>query len=222
MVSPDILCDGYILQGSMNNPRRRTQWFTAIGIVSVAVGLSVFAIRLTHEGPYAMPHGGAFIGGLAALLLGGLLILSSKPNWMNWCILVLLPVAWSPAAYSILGESEEVISLYAFDQDNNRVDLRLWIVEWDDGSWVGMGRGKAISHSLDGAQLEVLRFGDIQCVTPTLHEDRATVSMIHQMKVEKYKVAQIAGALGMYPLKATDSMVALRLDPCSEGEVPDT
>ncbi|MAW28321.1 MAG: hypothetical protein CMP98_05950 [Gammaproteobacteria bacterium] len=169
-----------------------------------------------------MPHGGAFIGGLAALLLGGLLILSSKPNWMNWCILVLLPVAWSPAAYSILGESEEVISLYAFDQDNNRVDLRLWIVEWDDGSWVGMGRGKAISHSLDGAQLEVLRFGDIQCVTPTLHEDRATVSMIHQMKVEKYKVAQIAGALGMYPLKATDSMVALRLDPCSEGEVPDT
>ena len=85
-----------------------------------------------------------------------------------------------------------------------------------------MGRGKAISHSLDGAQLEALRFGEIQCVKPTLYEDRATVSMIHQMKVEKYKVAQIAGALGMYPLEATDSMVALRLDPCSEGEVPDT
>ena len=206
----------------MNNPRRHTLWFTAIGTVSVAVDLSVFAIRLTHEGPYAMPQAGAFIGGLAALMLGALLILSSKPNWMNWCLLILLPVAWSPAVYSIMGESEEVISLHAFDHDNNRIDLRLWIVDRDDGSWVGMGRGKAISHSLDGAQLEVLRFGDIQCVTLTLYEDRATVSMIHQMKVEKYKVAQIAGALGMYPLEATDYMVALRLDPCSEGEVPDT
>ncbi|MEM7364797.1 MAG: hypothetical protein AAF525_12295 [Pseudomonadota bacterium] len=211
----------------MNDSMRRFQWFPAIGTFSLVVGLSVFAIRLTHAGPYAMPQGGAFVGGLAALLLGGLLIWSSKPNWMNWGLLILLPVAWSPAIYSIMGESEEVISLYAFDHDNNRVDLRLWIVDRDDGSWVGMGRGKAISHSLDGAQLEVLRFGDIQCVTPTLYEDRATVSIIHQMKVEKYKVAQIAGALGMYPLEATDSMVALRLDPCSkvsdtEVRTPDT
>ena len=105
----------------MNNPRRHTLWFTAIGTVSVAVGLSVFAIRLTHEGPYAMPQAGAFIGGLAALMLGALLILSSKPNWMNWCLLILLPVAWSPAVYSIMGESEEELSCVVNDPCGNNI-----------------------------------------------------------------------------------------------------
>lgn len=198
----------------MNEARRYPHWSTAIGIVSVVIGLSVFAIRLTHAGPYAIPHGWAFPGGLAALLFGGLLIWHAKPTWINWVILLLIPIAWAPAIYSIMGESEEVISLYAFDHDGNQVDLRLWIVDRDDGSWVGMGRGKALAHSLDGAHLSMLRSGEVQCVTPILFEDRATVSTIHGMKVEKYAVAQVAGALGLYPLEATDAMVALRLDPC--------
>ena len=199
----------------MNDSRRYFHWSTAVGIVSVVIGLLVFAVRLTHEGPYAMPHGWAFPGALAALLFGGLLIWSSKPTWINWIMLVLIPFAWSPAVYSIMGESEEVISLYAFDPDGNQVDLRLWIVDRVDGSWVGMSRGKALDHSLDGAHLTMLRSGEVQCVTPALFEDRETVSTIHGMKVEKYAVAQFAGALGLYPLEATAAMVALRLDPCT-------
>ena len=60
----------------------------------------------------------------------------------------------------------------------------------------------------------MLRGGQLSCVIPTLHDDRATVELIHGMKVDKYVVAQMSGALGLYPLEATNSMVAVRLDPC--------
>ena len=110
--------------------------------------------------------------------------------------------------------SQEVISLFAKNADGGVTDLRLWIVDRDDGAWVGMGGTKAVNHNLDGAKLEMLRAGQMSCVTPVLFEDRPTVKEIHGMKVEKYAVAQISGAMGLYPLEAPDTTVVLRLDPC--------
>lgn len=183
-------------------------------IVFIAVGVGVFAIRLTHPGPYAMPGGVAPFAAAALLFSAGLLLWQNKPRFLGWIILVISPVLLFPAIYSIMGESEETISLYAENSNNEPVDLRLWIVDREDGAWVGMPRSKAIEHSLDGARLTMLRKGEIVCVIPSLTKDSATTQEIHAMKVEKYSVAQIAGAIGMYPLEATENTAALRLDPC--------
>lgn len=188
--------------------------YTIAGIIFIAVGLGVFAIRLVHAGPYVMPQGAGFIGALSTIVIGGFLLWRDKPKFSGWIAIAFATIASLPAIYSIGGEAQEVISLYALDSENKTVDLRLWIVDREDGAWVGMGREKAMTHKLDGARLEMLRHGKMICVIPILHEDRTTVREIHAMKVDKYKTAQIAGAIGLYPLEATPSTVALRLDPC--------
>ena len=45
-----------------------------VGWLMLLVGVSVFAIRLQHAGPYALPGGGNLIAGVLALLLGGWLV----------------------------------------------------------------------------------------------------------------------------------------------------
>ena len=188
--------------------------YNVAGVIFIAIGLAVFAIRLSHAGPYALPGGAAFIGSLAAIALGAYLLWPDKPRFTGLIAIVIATFASFPAIYSIVGESEEVISLYAFDPENNLVDLRLWIVDRSDGAWVGMGRSKATTHKLDGARLDMLRGGETICVIPALAEDRATVREIHRMKVDKYKAAQISASIGMYPSEASENTVALRLDPC--------
>jgi hypothetical protein len=198
----------------MTEATQRSIFFTVAAVILISAGIGVFAIRLIHTGPYAMPHGGAVYGAFGAVLLAGMLIYRS-PRWLCWTAIALSPVALFPALYSIMGESEEVISLYATDSKNNPVGLRLWIVDREDGAWLGMSRAKAVEHGLNGNRVTMLRQGETICVIPVLHdEDRATVSAIHRMKVEKYAVARAAGSIGLYPLEATDSTVVIRLDPC--------
>jgi hypothetical protein len=201
----------------MTETHQRSLFFAVMAAILIAVSLGVFAIRLIHAGPYAMPHGGAVYGAVGAILLAGIL-LASRPRWLCWMAIAISPVALFPALYSIMGESEEVISLYATDTNNNPVDLRLWIVDREDGAWLGMSRGKAIEHSLDGSRLAMLRHGQSVCVVPVLFdEDRDTVKAIHQMKVDKYVVARMAGSIGLYPLEATNTTVVLRLGPCPDS-----
>jgi hypothetical protein len=119
--------------------------------------------------------------------------------------------------YAVMSELEEVVSLYATDSAGQPAELRLWIVDREDGEWVGMALAKAVEHSLDGARLERLRRGETRCVIPVLHEDRATVKAIHALKVEKYAVARAAAAIGLYPREARETAASLRLDPCPPG-----
>ena len=198
----------------MNETKQNSITPVVIGILFIAVGLTVFGIRLIHAGPYVTPTGGALVGALGAIAIGGFLTWYGRLGIPFWIGLVVGTVATLPALYSIMGESEEVISLIAINTDGEQVDLRLWIVDQGDSAWVGMGRGKAIENQLDGAQLQMLRAGSYTCVIPVLHEDRPTVRSIHAMKVQKYTAAQIAGAIGLYPMEAGESTVALRLDPC--------
>jgi hypothetical protein len=172
--------------------------YSIAGIIFLAIGSAVFAIRLLHAGPYALPGGAAFIGALLAIGLGAYLLWPGKPRFTG---LVAIVVA--------------TFALYAVGPESNLVDLRLWIVDRSDGAWVGMGRSKAVTHNLDGARLDMLRGGETICVIPALVEDRATVSEIHKMKVDKYKAAQISASIGMYPTEASENTVALRLDPCN-------
>jgi hypothetical protein len=183
----------------------------------IVLGVAVFAVRLLHAGPYAVPRGGNLTGGLGALLLGGLLFWSSAPRILRWVVLAASPVVLFLGLYATMAELEEVVSLYATDGAGRPAELRLWIVDRDDGEWVGMSRAKALEHSLDGSRVELLRDGEIHCVVPILYEDRETVGEIHALKVEKYAVARGAAAIGLYPREARETAVALRLDPCPAG-----
>ncbi len=201
----------------MNETKRVPLLQLTAGVIFLVIGLAVFAIRLQHPGTYAMPGGGALFGGLFAVLLGGLLVWINTPRLIVWITLLVSPVAIFPAIYSIVAELEEVISLYASDSEGRAVELRLWIVDREDGAWVGMPRKKAIEHALDGARLEMLRSGNIHCVVPVLYEDSSTAQTIHAMKVEKYAAARAAAAIGLYPREATATTVALRLKPCADA-----
>lgn len=198
----------------MTKPRQSSKVRTAVGCGLLALGVAVFAVRLLHAGPYAMPRGANLFGGLGALLLGAALVWVAMPRWLGWLALAASPVVLFFGLYATMAELEEVVSLYATDSAGNPAELRLWIVDRDDGEWVGMPRAKAIEHSLDGARLQLLRNGEIRCVVPVLHEDRATVRAIHALKVEKYAVARGAAAIGLYPREARDTAASLRLDPC--------
>ena len=187
---------------------------TVVGWLLLALGAAVFAVRLVHDGAYAIPRGGNLIGGVGALLLGGALLWRDVPRAVAWLALAASPVVLFLSLYATMAELEEVISLYATDAAGRPAELRLWIVDRPDGEWVGMPRTKAVDHSLDGARLEVLRDGETRCVVPVLHEDRPTVRAVHALKVEKYGVARAAAAIGLYPREAPDTSVSLRLDPC--------
>lgn len=187
------------------------------GCALLAVGVAVFAVRLQHEGAYAVPGGGNLVGGVGALGLGGLLLWPSAPRALVWIAAAASPVVLFLGLYATLAELEEVVSLYASDRDGRPAELRLWIVDRTDGAWVGMPRAKAVEHALDGARLGMLRAGETRCVVPALHEDRPTVTAIHAMKLDKYTVARASAALGLYPSEAKDTTVALRLDPCPDA-----
>jgi hypothetical protein len=161
-----------------------------------------------------MPRGANLFGGIGALVLGGVLVWPAAPRWLGRLALAASPVVLFFGLYATLAEVEEVVSLHATDSAGHMADLRLWIVDRDDGEWVGMPRWKAVEHSLDGARVQLLRNGNTRCVVPVLHEDRATVRAIHALKLEKYAVARGAAAIGLYPREAGESGVSLRLDPC--------
>ncbi len=188
---------------------------TVIGYGLLVLGVAVFAVRFLHEGAYAMPRGANLFGGLGALLLGGVLVWPAAPRLLGWLALAASPVVLFFGLYATMAELEEVVSLYAIDGAGKPAELRLWIVDREDGEWVGMPRSKAVEHSLDGARLQLLRNGETRCVVPVLHdEDRTTVRAIHALKVEKYAVARGAAAIGLYPREARETAVSLRLDPC--------
>ena len=201
----------------MTEPSSSSKVQTVAGCGLLALGVAVFAVRLLHEGAYAMPRGANLFGGLGALVLGGVLVWPAAPRWLGWLALAASPAVLFFGLYATMAEVEEVVSLYATDSAGNPAELRLWIVDREDGEWVGMPRWKAVEHSLDGARVQLLRNGKIQCVVPVLHEDRATVRAIHALKLEKYAVARGAAAIGLYPRQATDTGVSLRLDPCPGG-----
>jgi hypothetical protein len=201
----------------VTEPSSSSRVRTIVGWGLLALGIAVFAVRLLHEGPYAMPRGANLFGGLGSLLLGGLLLWPAIPRRLGWLALAATPVVLFFGLYATMAELEEVVSLYAVDSAGRPADLRLWIVDRDDGEWVGMPRWKAVEYSLDGARVQLLRNGKIRCVVPVLYEDRATVRAIHALKLEKYAVARGAAAIGLYPREASEAGVSLRLDPCPEG-----
>ena len=198
----------------------RSKLRTGFGWVLIAVGVAVFAVRLLHEGAYAIPRGGALFGALGALAAGVVLAWTAAPRALVWLALAASPVVLALAVYSTGAELEETVSLHATDSAGRPADLRLWIVDREGAEWVGMPRWKAVEHSLDGARVGLLRAGETRCVAPVLHEDPPTVRAVHAAKVEKYAVARAAALIGLYPREAPEGAVSLRLDPCPAPQRP--
>ncbi len=201
----------------MAEQRTSSKIRTAVGWTLIGLGIAVFLVRLFHAGAYAMPRGTNLLGGLGGILLGAALLWTSAPRWFRWPALAASPVVLFAGIFATMSELEEVVSLYATDSAGRPAELRLWIVDREDGAWVGMPRWKAIEHSLDGSRVELLRRGETLCVSPLLHEDRPTVRAIHALKVAKYAVARAAASVGLYPREARETSVSLRLDPCTGG-----
>jgi hypothetical protein len=190
-----------------------------VGWLMLAVGLSVFPIRLQHAGPYAFPRGGNLLAGVLALLLGGWL---ARP-WLGshrlaaplgWLALAASPVVLFFALYATLDELEELVVLKAADRAAQPVNLRLWIVDRADAARVTMPRWKAEAHGLSEARVELPRQGEASCVIATRHEDRAAVNEIHRLRHEKYGLQRFATALGLFDRPPGEDTVAPRLDRC--------
>ena len=198
----------------MTEPASKSLVQNGLGIVLIGLGLAVFAVRFLHDGAYAIPRGGNLFGGIGALALGTLLVAPQVPRGLRWLAVAVSPVVLFFGLYATMAELEEVISLYATDSTGAPAELRLWIIDREDGEWVGMPRTKAVEHALDGVKIQLLRHGKTRCVVPVLHEDRQVVKAIHALKVEKYAVARVSASIGLYPKEASDASVALRLDKC--------
>ncbi len=190
-----------------------------VGWLALLVGVSVFAIRLQHPGPYALPRHGNLLSGGLALSLGLALI---RP-WLGGdrlavlltrTVLAATPFVVFFALYATLAELEEVVVLHVTDAEGNPEQLRLWIADFEGRPWVTMPRGKADAHGLSDARVELFRDGKTSCVIAKRHEDPEVVNRTFQLRQEKYRVQRLATAIGLFGRSAGTNVVTLELAPC--------
>ena len=188
-----------------------------MGGILLLVGVSVFLVRFQHAGPYGFPGGGNLLAAVLAPGLGALLLRPSLAALLSWAALLASPVVLFFALYATLAELEEVIVLKATDLAGQPADLRLWVIDHAGAVWVTMPRAKADAHQLGESEVQLLRQGELACVTATRHEDRATTNQIHHLRQEKYAIQRLASSIGLFGSDAAEQTIALRLDPCVEG-----
>jgi hypothetical protein len=190
-----------------------------VGWLALIVGLSVFAIRLQHEGPYAFARQGNLLSGVLALVLGVALIrpwfgTSRVASLLTRAALAATPIVLFFALYATFAELEEVVVLRATDAQGRTQDLRLWIVDHEGAAWVTMPRSKADAHGLTDARVELLRNGVAGCVIAKRHEEYAAVDEVFRLRHEKYRVQRLATTLGIFGRSVGENVVTLRLEPC--------
>ncbi len=193
-----------------------------VGWLLLIVGFAVFAIRLQHEGPYALPRDGNLRAGVLALLLGAGLVRPWLGAVRGAVVITRIGLAISPvvlffALYSTFAELEEVVVLRAKLESGNTRDLRLWIVDHEGAAWVTMPRAKADANGLTDTTANLLRRGELRCISVKRFEAYATVDRIHQLRHEKYAVQRFATTVGLFGRSAGENVVALRLDSCPDG-----
>jgi hypothetical protein len=199
----------------MSEPAPLARTATIVGWLMLAVGMSVFAIRLQHAGPYEMPEQGNLRAGVLALVIGGLLLGPwLRTRLARGVLLALAPLVLFFALYATLAELEEVVVLRATDSSGAPSNLRLWIVDYDGVPWVSMNRSKAEEHGLDGSRVEMLRAGETLCVAPVLSKDPADNDRTFALRDEKYSIQRLGRAIGLFGDGPSAETVTLRLDPC--------
>jgi hypothetical protein len=181
-----------------------------VGALTLCAGLAAFLVPLQHAGPYGIP-GRGLVGGLLCFATSGVLLWRGAPAIARVLALVASPIVLFFALYGALAETEEVVVLYTQD-----AELRLWIVDHEGEEWVSMPRSKAEQHGIDGATLERLRAGVIQCVVPRFVDDPTANRRTFDLRQEKYAVQRLGALLGMFGDGPGPNTITLRLDPCAE------
>jgi len=192
-----------------------------LGGSMLAVGLSVFLVRLGHAGPYALPQGGNLMGGLLALGLGGWLAFRGPgagqlERVVTALVLLASPVVLFFSLYATLAEVEEVVVLKAMNSSGEASDLRLWIVDLEGFSWIVMPSDKAREHGLDGARVELLREGELRCVETTVTSDRETVTAVRDARYERYAIQRLATSVGIFTREPGPDAIVVRVAPCPD------
>jgi len=206
----------------MSETRPRSVFPRLLGWLLLLVGLAVFAVRLLQPGAWAMPRGGNLVGGVGCIVIGVSLLsgrlegpgLAGSLRWL--ALAATLPILYL-GLYAAMAELEEVVVLEATGPLGHTAELRLWIVDDDDGTWVSMGRAKADANDLRDTRAELLRGGERECVVANRFEDRETVTRIHRLRHEKYAVQRFATQIGLFGEAPAEDTVGLRLDPCPEA-----
>jgi hypothetical protein len=191
---------------SEKKPRSIAAW--VVGVLALGAGLAAFGVPLQHAGPYGIP-GRGLVGGLLCFAIAAVLLARGTPVIARTIALIASPFVLFLALYGALAEAEEVVVLYAED-----VDLRLWIVDTDEGEWVSMKRSKAEENGLDGARLELLRAGETRCVVSRIVDEPAANRRTFDLRQKKYAMQRLGGMLGMFGDGPGPETITLRLDPC--------
>ena len=191
---------------SEKKPRSVATW--VVGVLTLGSGFAAFLVPLGHAGPSGIP-GRGLVGGLLCFAIAGVLFARGVPTIARRLALVTSPIILFLALYGALAEVEEVVVLYAEDEQ-----LRLWIVDHGGGEWVSMDRSKAEKHGLDRTKLELLRAGATRCVVPRIVEDSVANRRTFDLRQEKYAIQRLGGVLGMFGDGPSPETITLRLDPC--------
>ncbi len=192
----------------MSERKLRSSVSSIVGLLTLLAGLAAFLVPLQHAGPYGVP-GRGLVGGLACLVISGVLLARGTQPVARWIALAASPIVLFLALYGAMAEVEEVVFLYAEESE-----LRLWIVDHEGVEWVSMRRSKADQHAIDGAKLELLRAGVMRCVVPRIVEDPVANRRTFDLRQEKYAVQRLGGVLGMFGDGPSPETITLRLDPC--------
>lgn len=193
-----------------------------VGILFLLLGVTVFAIRLRHAGPYALPEQGNLRAALLSVALG---VWFSQPwlaNTSSALLRRMVEIAVGVGslfvlfftAYAILSEVEEVVVVSVQGPSGESNPLRLWVMDSDGAEWVNMSREKAISNNLVDQRVDFLRGGVWTCRQATLVEERAVVARNSDLGAQKYAVKRFAIALGIFSEVPPENIVSVRLDPC--------
>ncbi|MDJ0867583.1 MAG: hypothetical protein QNK03_15875 [Myxococcota bacterium] len=200
-----------------------------VGAVLLVAGLSVFAVRLHHAGPYPFPGVIDLASGCAALLAGGLLARAprqrrSQPGLPRTtrCLLGLSPVLFLLALVSMGHEAEEVVVLRTNDGAGATRETRLWVVDHQGSPWVVTGRGSPHDAALAAdPRVEIFRRGEAHCWLAERHVDRETLETLLRRRSELYLAQRIAIGTGMWRhFEERDDLdeiaVAIRFEPCPQ------
>lgn len=190
-----------------------------VGVALLVVGVAVFAVRLGHAGPYAVPADGNLRAALAAFVLAAFFLwrtrrVSPVERTISVLAWVATPIVLFFGLYATLAEIEEVVVVESLTEEGDAINMRLWVVDAASLEWVNMPRAKAVRNGLTRARVGFFRDGETLCREATMVEDRSTVVRNSKLASEKYAIKRLATWIGVFSKEAPPELVTVRLAPC--------
>jgi hypothetical protein len=197
-----------------------------VSAVLVLCAVSIFAVRLRHQGAYPFP-GGLDLAAAAASFVLALLLASlgrkavRRGSPVLRAAFALVPIVLLSGLVAVLHEIEEVVVPRTFDDRAGVLETRLWVVDHEGAPWLLTGAGGR--HTLRLAarpRIELVRHGTAHGYRAVPFRDGATIEEILRLRGEKYAVQRLGLAIGFDRIfrsrerRIESYAIAIRLDPC--------